>query len=136
LEFALRALGLVPPGDLAGLSPAERNERWDRLHRFTRLPAPVRPWDDPHDTVVLTLREIVSGQQHVTLVIRDGAPDSGGIGGWQFLGSDGLVEDSITIISKTALLTLDPTLAEIIDLPVGFRARRFAVGESWVREAI
>lgn len=133
LEFALKALGVIQPGDFAGLSRAQQDELWERLHRFTRLPAPVRAWDDPHDQEVITVREIAAGRQFVTRVIRDGAPDWGGIGGWQFLGEEEPTETSIAAIDKTTLLASDPTLAAITDLPVGYRAYRSVVGGCWTR---
>lgn len=134
LDRALQLLRVIQDVDWAGLSNAEQAARSASLHQFTRIPPPVRAWDDPHDTVVVTIREVVSGQSLILFVRRDPALDWGGIGGWQFFDARGPTEESLAIITKTELLALDPTMAEISNLPIGWQAHRPAPGESWFRK--
>jgi hypothetical protein len=92
-------------------------------------------WNDAVDIAALTLPEIAAGLQPVLFVTHDlGVGD--GLGGWVFLGSDGTVGREPTAIAKVELLKLDPTLAEVTDLPVGWQASREAPGKPWRREKL
>jgi hypothetical protein len=92
-------------------------------------------WDDPVDIAALTLPAIAAGQQPVLVVSHDlGLGD--GLGGWVFLGGEGTAGEQPTAIAKVELLKLDPTLAEVTDLPVGWQATREAPGKPWRRERL
>ena len=64
--------------------------------------------------------------------ILNASHDDDGI--WQFLeGSDvELIEDEAIITSLDEILHIDPTLMEILSLPIGSRAFRNNVGSQWV----
>jgi hypothetical protein len=94
---------------------------------------PTRDWDDPLDIAVTTVAEVASGERPVLLVTRDEGV-GGGLGGWQFLDGMDLAGRSAVAIAKPELLALDPSLAEVKDLPVGWSARRTAIGQPWARE--
>jgi hypothetical protein len=75
---------------------------------------------------VITLRSIVFGGEPVLLVCHD-ADD----GGWQFLnGGASEVEDG-AVVGLGEMVKRDPTLLEVADLPLGWRAWRTSVGGPW-----
>ena len=90
-------------------------------------------WDSPIDIAALTLPEVAAGQKPVLLVIHDlGVGD--GLGGWLFLDGPDMAGRKPTGIAKVDLLKMDPTLADVTDLPVGWQASREALGKPWKRE--
>ena len=91
----------------------------------------ARPWDDPHDVAVTTTQEVIDGKLPVVFVTRD--EGVGGMGGWQFLDAAPLDQREPVCIAKEDLLKLDPTLAEVTDLPVGWFAKRESPGGPWER---
>jgi len=100
---------------------------------FGRNKVIVRDWDDPLDIAVTTLPEVVSGEREVLVVLRDEGI-GGGLGGWTFLDGYDLAGRSPIAVAKTDLLSQDPTLTEITDLPVGWEATRSKTGEPWFRK--
>ncbi len=102
---------------------------------FGGTPTPPKhaAWDSPIDIAALTLPEVAAGQKPALLVIHDlGIGD--GLGGWLFLDGLDMAERKLTGIAKVDLLKMDPTLAEITDLPVGWQASRESLGRPWKRE--
>ena len=91
-----------------------------------------RNWDDPDDIAVATTQEVIDGKLPVVFVSRDsGCVD--GMGGWQFLDGAPTDDRPPTCVAKEELLRLDPTLAEVTDLPVGWYAEREIKGGPWKR---
>jgi hypothetical protein len=84
------------------------------------------PWDDPLDPVAVTVGEVALGERDVLLVIHDE-----GHGGWQFYDGDDVSQRKPFIIPKADLLNIDPSLNEVIDLPVGWRAERRSKYHPW-----
>lgn len=92
------------------------------------------PWpfgDEPRNVAVITTRQVLAGRP-VVRVSHD-ADD----GMWQFLcdspgGADGErpTSDGRVVALEQALL-LDPTLAELGDLPLGWGATRERPGAPW-----
>src|SRR3989442_556565 len=74
-------------------------------------------WDD--EPVAATVPEVVAGKSSIVLVIHDF-----GHGGWQFLDGEDVKGRKPAVIRKVELLQLDPSVAELKDLPAGWRARR------------
>lgn len=93
-----------------------------------------RAWDDPLDIAVITTQEVIDGKQPVTYVTRDDG--IAGLGGWQFLDSEPLDGRQPVGIAKADLLLLDPSIAELIDLPVGWYAERDERGAPWRRGSL
>ena len=58
----------------------------------------------------------------------------GGLTGWQFFDGQPLGQRYLVGLSKAELLALDPTLAEITNLPNDWLATRTAIGQPWQRE--
>jgi hypothetical protein len=90
-------------------------------------------WDSPIDIAALTLPEVVAGQKPVLLVIHDLGVGEG-LGGWLFLDGLDMAGRKPTGIAKVDLLKMDPTLAEVTDLPIGWHASRESPGKPWKRE--
>jgi len=84
---------------------------------------------DPRNVAVITVRQIVL-EGHAILRVSHDADD----GGWQFLEWETPGEKDTMLISLEEAVRLDPTLAELADLPLGWRACRRAPGEPWRRE--
>jgi hypothetical protein len=86
-------------------------------------------FSDPPNAAVFTTWPIIRGDDWIGLVSRD-AQD----GDWQFLSIKGNDVSEIAIISLRQAIELDPTLIELADLPVGWRARRDSKGGTWRRD--
>jgi hypothetical protein len=89
------------------------------------------PFEDPPNCVSISLRDIMERRRPILRVGRD---DDDSEVEWQF--TDGRdaprVEDAV-ILCLESVLRIDPSIAEVADLPVGWRAVRDAVGSPWVR---
>ncbi|MCA3006503.1 MAG: hypothetical protein LW650_11795 [Planctomycetaceae bacterium] len=84
------------------------------------------PFEDAPNTAAITTRQVVEKTEPVRLVVRDED------GGWQFLcGTTGETEDG-RVVSLAGMLKLDPSLAEVADLPPGSAAEREGPGGEWV----
>jgi hypothetical protein len=94
--------------------------------------ASARPWpfDQPRDCAVFTTRQVLEREESILRVTHDNDDH-----GWQFLGSDVRADDA-KIISLEEAVELDPSVLQVADLPVGWRAWRASVEEPWIREII
>jgi len=89
------------------------------------------PFDQPRDCAVLVTREVLNPAEPILHVTHD-ADDHG----WQLIGfSDGTVENG-RVISMQEAVELDPSVLQLADLPVGWRAVRDSPNSAWRREAI
>ncbi|MCX7058120.1 MAG: hypothetical protein WCH32_11370 [Pseudomonadota bacterium] len=96
------------------------------VHDFA---AATWPFKEPEFSDALTTVPVLEGEAPILLVSHD-ADD----GMWQVLcGTTNEPEDG-RLTCLGCLLELDPTLAEIADLPRGWEAYREAVGAPWARE--
>lgn len=87
------------------------------------------PFADPPNVVTFTVRQVVDDGAPVLLVCHD--EDDGG---WQFLTGAPVEMADALLISLANMLSRDPSLAELADLPLGWRAHRNTVGGPWTRE--
>ncbi len=86
-------------------------------------------FDDPPALAVLVNRDIVRGNAWTAYVSHD-ADD----GGWQFHNaSRQALEKDVMVISLREMLDLDPSLAELHDLPLGWYAWREQKDGKWHR---
>ena len=83
---------------------------------------------DPADTAALTTVHVLEKRVPVILVAHDSDD-----GMWQFLCGTSSDSKDGRIIGLGEMLEIDPSLAEIADLPVGWTARRSAPGQKWHR---
>ena len=93
----------------------------------------VDPWpfDHPRDFAVFVTREVLERTEPILHVTHDSDDHS-----WQFIGSsDGTVENG-KVIALHEAVELDPSVLQLADLPIGWRAVRDTVGSPWKREAI
>ncbi|MBY0397280.1 MAG: hypothetical protein K2X91_12560 [Thermoleophilia bacterium] len=86
------------------------------------------PFADPPNLASITVRQVVHDGQPVLLVVHD-AHD----GGWQFL-TGGVVDvaDGL-VVSLAGMVARDRSLADLADLPRGWRAWRSGPGAPWQR---
>ena len=87
------------------------------------------PFEQPPNCAVITLRSIVFGGSPILHVTHD-LDDHG----WQFLGLEDADAADPAVVSLRSMVTQDPTLFELHDLPPGWHAWRQAIGEPWTRE--
>jgi len=87
------------------------------------------PFDDPPNVAVFTTKSIAFGRQPVLLVTHNEED-----GAWQFLpgGGAGHLKDA-ALVSLREMIERDGTLAELADLPVGWRAWRESPDSPWLR---
>jgi hypothetical protein len=89
------------------------------------------PFEDPPNTACITCKDVVWRGVPVGLVTHDDDD-----GGFQFLPLSGAPSDAreACVVGLGQMLQRDPTLAEVADLPFGWRAWREAPGQPWTRE--
>lgn len=87
------------------------------------------PFDQPPNYAAITLRQVVREGAPVLLVAHDEDDH-----GWQFLdGSAEPKKEDAVLCCIEHIVAADPTLLEIADLPVGWRAWRTSIGRAWTR---
>jgi len=88
------------------------------------------PFADPPNAATFTVRQIVRDGQPILLVSHDGED-----GGWQFLtGAPVDLKDAL-LLALEEIVALDPSVAELADLPSGWQAWRERPGALWVRRS-
>ena len=87
-------------------------------------------WDDPLDPVGTTTEAVSSGRQPVLRVLHEDGP-----GGWQFYDDAEPLQGPV-ILTKEQLLIIDPSLANVRDLPLGWEATRESSAATWVRAKV
>jgi hypothetical protein len=88
------------------------------------------PFDEPQNLAVISNRKVIFGGEWIALVAHD---EDGG--GWQFLSHETspLKEGDAVIVSLREILRLDPSIAALADLPLGWRAWRRSKDSPWQR---
>ena len=84
----------------------------------------------PPDDIAITTRQVMQEGWPVLLVTHDADDDA-----WQFLNGHGDTDDteSAMVIGAARILTVDSTIAELADLPLGWRAWRETTEAPWKR---
>jgi hypothetical protein len=87
------------------------------------------PFDEPQILAVISNRKVIFGGEWIALVAHDED------GGWQFLSHETspLKEGDAVIVSLREILRLDPSIAELADLQLGWRAWRRSKDSPWQR---
>jgi hypothetical protein len=88
------------------------------------------PFDQPRNCATFVTREVMDREEPILLVSHD-ADDHG----WQFIGSTDGMPENARIIALHEAVALDPSVAELADLPPGWQAQRDAAGQPWTRIA-
>ena len=86
------------------------------------------PFEDPKNLAVITVRQIVHQGEPILHVTHDRED-----GSWQFLGSDTPREDDAAVIALAEVVSIDPSVAQLADLPLGWHAWRNSIDEQWRR---
>jgi hypothetical protein len=86
------------------------------------------PFDDPENVAALTVRQVTHDGQPILLVSHD-ADD----GMSQFLTGGPVVLADALLVSLREVYRIDPLIAELVDLPLGWQASRSAAGKPWQR---
>jgi len=55
-------------------------------------------------------------------------------GAWQFHSGQTVTTKDLMIVGLDEIVRLDPSIAELADLPLGWQAQRQSINEPWVRE--
>ena len=89
------------------------------------------PFADPPDVAVFTTRAIVEDGAWIASVSHDQED-----GAWQFhdAGSGSADVTEARIVSLRHIVERDPTVRDILDLPLSGHASRDALGSPWVRD--
>ena len=86
------------------------------------------PFDVPADTAAFTTRYVLDGSRPVIEVYHDHDGD------WQFMcGATNAAEDG-RLVGLGEMVSLDPTLVQLADLPAGWCAYRESPEHPWSRE--
>jgi hypothetical protein len=87
------------------------------------------PFSDPENVAVFTLKSIIWESCPILLVTHD-ADD----GCWQFLaGSPELREEDAGVVCLREIVEGDPSVRDLADLPLGWRAWRQSIHHPWAR---
>lgn len=86
------------------------------------------PFADPRNVAVFTTRQVFGSGQPILRVTHD-AED----GAWQFHAGDSARAADAMVVALEEVLARDVSIAELADLPLGWRAERAAVGQPWSR---
>jgi hypothetical protein len=86
------------------------------------------PFEDSPNVATITTRPVMDGTSWIALVTHD--EDDGG---WQFIGPEGAEMDQAMLVALSEVLEKDSSIAELADLPLGWRAWRAAPGSLWQR---
>jgi len=86
------------------------------------------PFADPPNVATITVRQITDGLKPVLLVVHDAEE-----GDWQFVTGEPFDASDGLLVTLRSMIERDPSLAELADLPLGWRASRENVGVPWRR---
>ena len=89
----------------------------------------MKQFEDALDTAVFTTRFVMKDKKVITYVthdIEDGA--------WQFFSADNFedYEDVIMIVGLGEMISIDQSILDIADLPLGYSATRQSIKDPWI----
>jgi hypothetical protein len=85
------------------------------------------PFEDPPNVAVFTTSAVLAGKP-ILLVTHDEED-----GAWQFLCGTTTKTKHARLVGLDCMLRHDPSLRELADLPLGWRAERKKASSKWVR---
>jgi hypothetical protein len=89
------------------------------------------PFDQPRDCAVVVTREVLERSEPILHVTHDSDDH-----GWQFIGCSEGTSENGRVIALHEVVELDPSVLQLADLPVGWRAVRDTIAHPWKRETI
>ena len=84
--------------------------------------------DDPPNVAVITTRGVIDGTEWIALASLDEEE-----GDWQFVGPRGPRIDEAIVVALRRVFERDPSIAELADLPPGWKAWRDGPEAPWQR---
>lgn len=93
--------------------------------------APKWSWNDTRDYLVTTTKSI-SDKRMPILRVRHKA----NVGAWTFDSDSSLLNEIPVALPKSEIIELDPTIRNVLDLPLGWEAIRKNKDSRWVRRRI
>jgi hypothetical protein len=87
------------------------------------------PFDQPENCAVFVTREVMDHEEPILLVTHEDGEDS-----WSFIGSSDGRRKNCKVIALREAVDLDPSVLQLADLPVGWRAWRDSTESPWTRE--
>lgn len=93
-------------------------------------PAPAPPgwvFDDPPNLACFSIDRVARGGEPIRQVVHDAE------GSWQFLDGGDLTGEQPLLLGLIQAIEIDPSLAELADLPRGWSAWRDEPGAAWER---
>ena len=87
------------------------------------------PFDDPPNVITITTRQVLEENQPILLVTHD--EDDGC---WQVLCGMSDDPDDGRVVGLDCMYNIDPSIGELADLPLGWRAKRESPTLPWIRE--
>ncbi|HUQ19729.1 MAG TPA: hypothetical protein VM099_08970 [Gemmatimonadaceae bacterium] len=89
------------------------------------------PFEDTPNTACITTVHVIERRRPILLVTRDEEECD-----FQFLCGTTNNSDDARVVGLGSILKLDPTVAEVADLPPGWRAWRDDIGSPWSRAPV
>jgi hypothetical protein len=86
------------------------------------------PFQDPKNVAVFTTKQVVKDRKPILFVTHD--TDDGA---WQFHSGDVARSEDIMILALSEIVEIDPSITELADLPLGYKASRNSPSDSWRR---
>lgn len=86
------------------------------------------PFADARNTAVFTTRRVFRERVPICLVTHDDDD-----GSWQFLCGTTSEREDPMVVALEEIVDLDPTIVELADLPMGWRAYRSGRNDPWKR---
>jgi len=105
-----------------------RQHEMSKSRPTPQLPDPW-PFDQPPDCAVFTTTQVLRGGHPITHVYHDA-----GDHGWQFHYAGDKTAADMMIVALREICCYDLTVAEVADLPPGWRASRAGIGQPWKPE--
>lgn len=87
------------------------------------------PFDDPPNVTTITTKQVLEDGYPILLVTHD-VDD----GTWQVLCSTTNDPDDGRVVGLDCIYERDPSIGELADLPLGWRAWRENSASAWIRE--
>jgi hypothetical protein len=86
----------------------------------------MKKFKESLDTAVFTTQYVIESKSVIVYVCHDDDGD------WQFHGAeDDISEDEMRVVGLGEIITLDNTILDISDLPIGFEAIRKDINSPW-----
>lgn len=86
------------------------------------------PFEDAPNTATITTRGVMDGSDWIALASLDEED-----GDWQFIGARGANEEEAMAVALRRVYEQDPSIAELADLPPGWRAWPNTADAPWQR---